>query len=317
MSLYSIDIKNESKRYLDEKELFILYSLVEKKHISTMYSNVFIPNGNHIHVHDDVEDKVKAFEKEATEVYEGLISKKQTPVILDYLLNLGKELDEKGFSIYCNADYSLVEGGFLSDYVGKIMYEYLYDTNENRKNAKKYKTLNKEQIDFLSKAVKNEDFDGIISSRLEHPPVKEYQEAILNKNADEDFIELVNKLVTDYEGGRWNTEDVEKFLEIYYRHNKEKFRKNATTEKTFMHEDYQTKLARLILEHVDIHLAIKNTDKLEKYLSEYINLFINDELNGISRFGLTRSFFSTTLSKPLHTKLFGFKKAERYTVEAH
>ncbi|MDP7367868.1 MAG: hypothetical protein QGH83_11490 [Candidatus Pacebacteria bacterium] len=62
---------------------------------------------------ENVEDKVEHFEKRTSEIYERLTSRKQSSIVLQYLLNLGKELDKDGFFIYCYADYALVEGGFL------------------------------------------------------------------------------------------------------------------------------------------------------------------------------------------------------------
>ena len=308
-----LDLENSDKGYLDEKELFLLFSLLKRKHISTMWSNVFTPTINgHIHIPDDTENKVDFFEKEASKNLEKIKSRTQSSIVLSYLLRLGKQIDEKGFSVYCNADYSLIEGGFLSEYIGDIMHEYLADTDEGRK-SEKYKRLSKEQRDFLDQAIKDKDFDKDISKRveltkLEHPPVEAYREAILNKKADGDFIELANKLITEYDGSRWDTEDTERFLEIYYRHNKEEFKKNMISEKTFLYEDYQTKLAGLIFENTDKHLSIKNANELENYLSQYIKRFMADELDGRNGYGLTQNFFSEGLTIPLYTKMFGFKK---------
>jgi len=308
-----LDLENNDRGYLDEKELFLLFSLLKRKHISTMWSNLFTPTiSDHIYIPDDTENKVDFFEKEANKNLEKIKSRTQSSIVLSYLLRLGRQLDEGGFSIYCNADYSLIEGGFLSEYIGDIMHEYLVDTDENRK-SEKYKRLSKEQRDFLDQAIKDEDFDKDISKRveltkLEHPPVEAYREAILNKKADGDFIELVSKLITEYDGSRWDTEDAERFLEIYYLHNKEEFKKNVMSEKTFLYEDYQTKLAGLIFENTDIHLSIKNAKKLENCLSQYIKRFMADKLEGRNGCGLTQNFFSEGLSVPLHTKMFGFKK---------
>lgn len=271
-----LDINNENKGYLDEKELFILYSILKKKHISTIWSNIFTPNGNkHIHISQDIDsnEAIKDFEQKVNEDFKKIESKKQSSVVLSYLLELGKELDEKDFSIYCNADYSLVEGGFLCDY-------------------KDGKTI----------------------------PIKEYKKAILNKKADKNFIELVNKLITKHDSSKWNKNDVVKFLEIYYKHNKEKFqnelKKFHNSEKVnLFDEDIQTELAKLIFEHIDIHLSIKNTKKLEQYLLEYINLFKNDKLNSFSKYGLTNNFFSSGLTISLNTKFFGYKKQKDILLE--
>lgn len=316
MSRNPLDINNTEKRYLDEKELFILFHLLRYKSISTLWSNVFTQNNHNVYISGNTDNKkLNEFEKEIERTIERTQSKNQSSVVLAYLLELGRELDEKDFSVYCNADYALVEGGFLCEYVGGVMHEYLNDTDENRRKAEKYKVLNKEQIDFLNKAIKNKDFDRIKFSKLEHPPIKEYREAILNKKANTDFIILVNKLITDYDGGKWNTEDALKFLEIYYKHNKEEFKKNALTKKTAFYQDWQTKLAGIIFEHIDIRLQISKTNKLEKYLSEYIDLFKNDQLNGKSNIGLTRTFFSTSLSVPLNTKMFGYKRQKEILVK--
>ena len=313
---FQLDLKNEQKKYLDEKELFILYSLLKNKHVSTMWSNLFVPDvTEEIRVTNtgDDEKNVEDLEQQINKNLERVKSKRQSALVVSYLLELGKMLDEKDFSIYCNADYSLVEGGFLSEYLGDTMIEYSNDTEENRKNAKKYKILNKEQLKFMDEVIQGKDFDSIKFSHIANLPIKEYQEAILNKKADKDFIELVNKLITKHDGSKWDKNDVAKFLEIWYRHNKEKFQnelQNLHNNKkvNMFSEDIQTKLAGLIFEHMDVHLDIKNTKKLEHYFFDYINLFKNDKLNGFSGCGLTRSFFRTTMNIPLNTKFFGFKK---------
>ncbi len=309
----ALDMENKEGKYLDEKELFILYYLLRKKHISTLWSNVFTPNGKHdIHlprsfadiatIEEDINDSIlRSIEK--------IHSKMQSSEILSYLLELGKSLDEKGFSIYCNADYSLIEGGFLCNYQSATMYEYLKATENGRNDTKKYKTLNKSQKDFLDKAIENKDFnfDPVEFSNLATTPIDVYQEAILNKKADKDFIELVNKLITPYDGSRWDTKDAEKFLEIYYRHNKEQFKK-VTVEMALWHESAQTKLAKLIFENTDIHLNIKNTKKLQSHLDKYIELFRKDGLDGLSKRGLTGGFLSEGMTIPLDRQFFGFKK---------
>ncbi len=316
MSRSPLDINNTEKKYLDEKELFIFYYLLKHKNISTLWSNVFTQNNHNVYLSGNTDNKkLNDFEKEIKKTIERTQSRNQSSVVLAYLLELGRELDENGFSVYCNADYALVEGGFLCEYVGGVMHEYLNDTAENRINAEKYKVLNKEHTDFLNKTIKDKDFNQIQFSKLEHPPIKEYREAILNKKADKEFIVLVNKLITDYDGGSWDKEDALKFLEIYRRHNKEELNNNVLTKKTAFYEDWQTKLAGIIFEHIDIRLQISKTRKLEKYLSEYIGLFKNDQLNGKSNIGLTRTFFSTSLSVPLNTKMFGYKKQKEILVK--
>lgn len=316
MGVVSVNLNTQNKGYLDEKELYILFHLLQKKYIST-WDNAFSPNGQSIHIpsNTDPDKKLTEIEENIKKTIENTQRKKQSAITLAYLLELGHEIDPDGFQLYCDADYALIEGGFLCEYVGNIMHEYLDDTDENRRNDERYKTLNSEQTTFLNKAIKDKDFDRVQFSKLEHPPIKEYREAILNKNAEEDFIELVNKLVTEYDGGSWNTEDAKKFLEIYYRHNKQKFRENALTEKTAFYEDWQTRLAGLIFEHIHIRLKVSDISKLEKYLTEYIGLYRNDGLNGVSNFGLTKTFFSSGLSVPLHTKLFGYKKQREILIE--
>ncbi len=301
----SLDTQNEAQYYLDEKELFILYTLLRERHISTMWGSAFTPNKmSTIIVPKDPAD----FDAAINRSLQNIQSKSQSSIVLSYLLDLGKELDEEGFSVSCNADYALVEGGFLCEYVGKLNEEYIADTQENRKSLEKYAVLNKEQKDFFEEVIENGDFDQTRFSKLQHPPILEYQEAVLNKKADQDFIDLVNKLVTEYAGGGWDTSDAIKFLEIYYRHNKKEFGQNIASRRSFLEEDPQTKLAKLIFENIDIRLSIKNTEKLGSYLLKYISQFKNDKLNGRSKSGLTATLFSEGLSIPLHTKLFGFKK---------
>jgi|GEM_PF-6776824 len=302
-------MKKDDIGYMDEKELFILYSLLKNKYISTMWSNVFVPNDNSV-IHlssDNEEDRIKEFEEKASGIFQHILSKEQSSVVFSYLLELGKEIDEEGFSLTCNADYALIEGGFLSEHFGKIMLEYLEDTLENRKKLEKYKVLNDEHLEFLNRSIKEENFDEKRFHELEDFPVKEYREAILNKEADADFIVLVNKLITEYDGGKWDKNDAAQFLDIYYRHNKERF-KNAIDVKTRFGEDYQTELAKLIFRHIDIRLSIKNTKKLEERVALYVNSFKNDELSGISRRGLTGSFFSDRLVTASRTKFFGIIK---------
>lgn len=313
MSKTSLDINNEDKNYLDEKELFILYLLFKNKHISSC-NNVFTPNNtNEIHITNtgNAEENIKNLEQQVNNNLEKTRSKERSPIIMSYLLELGKELDEKDFSIYCNADYSLVEGGFLIEDMQEIMIDYFEDAFFNRSD-KKYKALNKIQKDFLDESLKQQNLDVLKLTALTNLPVKEYQEAILNKKADKDFIFLVNKLIinTDkYKNSKWDKNDIIEFIEIYYRHNKEMVKKSIDEKIHPFLEDNQTKLAKLIFENIDIHLFIKDTKKIEQYLLEYINLFRGDKLNDFSKYGLTRKFFSVnSLTIPLYTKFFGFKK---------
>ncbi|MFZ4500586.1 MAG: hypothetical protein ACOYMZ_03830 [Minisyncoccia bacterium] len=313
MNRWTVDIENKDKCYLNEKELFIIYWILKKRHISTGWSNVFTLDSKHTVVPKQINPSdIATIEEDINNAIvhstKRIHDKMQSSTVLRYLLDTGKVFDEKGFIVYGDADYSLVEGGFLSEYVGATMQEYLEDTQENRQDVKRYGNLNDEQKVFLEEIIKGEDFDSIKFSQLAHPPVKEYRDAILNKEANEDFIELVNKLIPEYDGSKWNTEDIEKFLEIYYRHSKEEFKENSLTEKTFLYKDSQKKLAGLIFEHANFGLFIKNTEKLQKYFDTYLKSFTDDELEGLSRKGLTGTFFSEGLSIPLHTQFFGFKK---------
>ena len=319
MDIYRVDVNHTQKGYLDEKELLILYWLLRKKSISTLWSNVFKPNIDFtLHAPSNpseiatLEDDINTSIERHTQ---NIRTKVQSSSIISYLLELGKTFDARGFSISCNADYSLVEGGFLCNYVADAMYEYLQDTDKGRANKKKYGDLNKEQKNFLQDVVKNGNLDTIKLSRLAKTPIKEYEEAILDRHADEDFIELVNKLITEYDGGKWNTEDVEKFLAIYYRHNKENFKKHALSSGLLTKNDSQTALSKLIFEHIDVRLSIKDTQKLKDYLDKYIAFFIDDELNGPSKSGLTATFFSNGLTLPLYTQFFGFKKQKNILVK--
>ena len=110
MSALHFDIENQHKNYLDEKELFVLYHLLRHKRISTQWSNVFVPNPKEIPVKPDTTDQ---------ELFDRLTYRGQSVLVLNYLAHLGKTLDKDGYSIYCNADYSLVEGGLLSQYMTK------------------------------------------------------------------------------------------------------------------------------------------------------------------------------------------------------
>ncbi len=141
MSALHFDIENTHNNYLDEKELFILYYLYRNKRISTMFSNVFIPN-----------PKEETVRPEATpeELFNRITYRGQSSIVLNYLLKLGKTLDESGFSIHCNADYALVEGGFLTDDFHKEMSSYLELSEEERKSNK---ILNEKQKDFLEEII--------------------------------------------------------------------------------------------------------------------------------------------------------------------
>ncbi len=263
-----------------------------------MWSGVFVPNPREQVVRPDTTPE---------ELFNRITYRGQSVIVLNYLFNLGKILDENGFSVYCNADYALVEGGFLTDDFHKEMSSYLQLPEADRK---KNTTLNKEQKDLLEEIIsgKKDLADIKVSvqfTKLANPPIECYREAILNKKADKNFIELVNKLVTDYDGGRWDTKEVKEFLELWYAKNK---KIEISPNEGIFYENHQKKLARIIFENIDIHLNIKDAEKVDAFLDEYINLFKNNELDGISKNGLTRSFFSSGLSLKLHTKPFGFEK---------
>lgn len=318
---FELDIENKSKHYLDEKELFILYFLLKNKHISTQWSNVFRPNEKTVYHKPeglkDVSELKENLNKHILGAEEKREGKLQSAIVLNYLIGLGKTLDKEGFSIFGNAGYSLVEGGFLADNFHKEMTDYLGLSKEKRIKDKK---LSKKQKAFLEDIISEKlDLDDIKVrvefTKLASPPAKAYQEAILDKKAEKDFVELVNKLIKEADKGKWNTEDAEKFLEIYYRHNKEQFRKNALTAKTAFYKDSQTKLANLIFAHTDFHLKIKSTKKLENYLEKYIELFKNDELDKLSTNGLSGSFFATSRLIPLNSQLWGFKKQKEILIQ--
>jgi hypothetical protein len=252
MSKFDLNLNNEHRAYFDEKELFIFYSLLKNKRISTQGSHVFIPNPKTVIIKegDDIE-----------ELFAGVGFKKQSFVILEYLIELGKMLDKEGFTIFCNADYSLLDGGFLYD-----------------------------------------DKTG--------EPIEEYKEAILSKNADKEFVVLVNKLITKYDHGRWDINDAEDFLKIWFQHNKDLVAKEGVH-----YEDAQKKLTKIIFENIDIHLTIKSTKTLEIFLADYISLYKKDKLKKACKTGLTRRFFSHQSSDELYPKFFGFEKQKEMLIK--
>jgi len=262
------DIENDGKNYLHEKELLILYWLLKKKHISTLWSSLFTPAVGSIVNPIDIADVATLEEKIATsnqQSIEKYHSKMQSPTVLSYLLEIGEMIDKKGYLLNCDAEYALVEGGFLTE-------------------QKDEKTV----------------------------PIKLYTEVILKKKGQEDFIELINKLITKDHNGFWDKKDAQRFLEIYIQRNRSRFSEeleDIKKHKSLVSQDKQTQLAQLIFEHLNIRIAIKNTKILQKFLSEYIGLFVDDQLNGLSQRGLTGRFFSTSsLSAPFYTKMFGFRK---------
>jgi len=305
MSAFNIDIEVQDKNYLDEKELFILFYLLKNKRISTLWSGAFVPNAKRVLIRPDTTPE---------DLWERMNYRGQSVVVLNYLLNLGKILDEKGFSIYCNADYCLVEGGFLTDDFHKEMYDYLKLPEPERK---KDKALNKEQKDFLEEVISGKlDLNDIQTSvqftKLANPPVECYRECILNKKADKEFIDLVNKLIKDYDGGLWKTEDIEKFLSIWYQSNKKLV---IDREQGIFYEDNQKKLSRLIFENVEIQLVLKDTKRLEEYLNQYLNYYKNDQLKGLSRKGLTKSFFSSGYADDINKSFYGYKRQKDILVK--
>jgi hypothetical protein len=114
-----LDIENKDKKYLDEKELLILYWLFRYKRISTDVSNLFTPNQKFTPIQIPKEpSEIATLEEDISNSYEQSMQRigslMGSPLVLRYLLETGKLIDEKGFIVYANADYSLVEGGFLS-----------------------------------------------------------------------------------------------------------------------------------------------------------------------------------------------------------
>ncbi len=259
MSALHFDIHNSNNNYLDEKELFILYYLYRNKRISTLWSNVFVPNPKQIPVKPDATDQ---------ELFDRLTIVRQSSIVLTYLIELGRSLDEHGFQIHCNADYALVDGGFL------------YDEKSNQ-------------------------------------PIETYKEAVTDKKADPTFIKLVDKIITPYDGGKWDTNDAEEFLKIYYAHNRGRLGKAFTENNPegVFHEDAQQKLARLLMENIEISLCIDRTDILEQYLHTYLSAFKTDKLDGRIKTGLSKSFFASSSQTPLHTKYFGYEKQKQICLD--
>jgi len=221
MSVFDLDLKNENKEYLDEKELFVLYSLLRQGSVSTL-SGIFVRNPEQVHIppYLNEDESKKYLEKEILNKSKVNLNR-GSHMIFSYLLSLGKMLDKKGFKISCNADYALVEGGFLTDACHNEMYEY---RRANEAERKKITTLTSDQKDFLDKYTNKEIEDDVNLSiqftQLAHPPIQQYREAILEKKSEQEFIKLVNKLITDYDGGNWDENDLAQFIKIYFEHNK-------------------------------------------------------------------------------------------------
>ena len=265
----SLDLENKDKKYLDEKELFILFWLLKKKVISTGFSNLFTPNQKFTPVGPITDfNQIATIEEEISNSYEESMKRINhllgSPTVAIYLLELGKLLDEKGFKVFGNADYSLVDGGFLSE------------IDENGKDV--YKKI--------------------------------YENAVIKNEAEPDFIELVNKLIVKYDGSKWTTSDIEKFIEIYFRHNRKTPLTNISQTK-----DSQTQLAKLIFANTDFILFVTKTKILEKYLQSYLSLYASDHLDGKSKNGLTGSFFSEDLIIPFNSQFFGYKKQREILVK--
>lgn len=306
MSSFDLDIENKNKSYLDEKELFLLFYLFKNKRISTVWSNIFIPNAKTLLVKPETTPE---------DLWERMNYRGQSVIVLSYLLSLGKILDKEGFKIHCDTDYALVEGGFLTDDYHKEMYSYLNLSEDERK---KDSVLSNEQKDFLEDVILgkldlNDIEAGVMFTKLANPPVECYRECILNKKADKDFIDLINKIVTDYDGGLWKTDDVEEFLKIWYQSNKKLV---VDREQGIFYEDNQKKLARLMFENINIDLSIENIEKLGNYSNEYLRLFKNDDLKELARNGLTRHFFSAGYSGMIAKKYYGYKR-QRYILTKH
>ncbi len=268
--MQGLDLENKDKRYLDEKELFILYWILKRKIISTGFSNLFTPNQKFTPVGPITDfNQIATIEEDISNSYEESMKRINhllgSPTVAIYLLELGKLLDEKGFKVFGNADYSLVDGGFLSE------------IDENGKDVYK----------------------------------KMYENAVIKNEAEPDFIELVNKLIVKYDGSKWTTSDIEKFIEIYFTHNRK-----TPLDKAFLSpDDNQTQLAKIIFECTDFVLFITKTKILEKYLHSYLSLYTKDNLDGKSKNGLTGSFFSEGLTIPFNSQFFGYKKQREILVK--
>lgn len=315
MTKYPLD-KNQNINYVDENELFILYSLMRRKYISSQ-DEVFIPKINkRIHITKEIKNLnvlKKEIEKEVEYLYNANQSKLDSPIIALYLLELGQELDKNNFSIQCTADYSLSEGGFLYDSDNyELMMDYLkYIVKGKKSDSAKFNALTDKQKKSIEACIleKNKRNGKIIFPNSESVlPIKDYKETILNKKGDKDFIFLVNKLITYETSGKWDMDDLIKFIEIFRRHN---------CELKLFQEDAQSRLSGLIFRNANIVLEIKDTKKIEKDLSEYIDLFINDKLNGFCRgiIGLTSGFFRSSLITPYERVMFGFERQKEILLE--
>lgn len=303
--------KNNNGNYIDENELFILYSLMRRRYISSWDEAFIVKNSKYVNTAKIVQD-VNIFEKEINEFAKSVQHESNSQTIVVYhLLELGRELDEKNFSIHCNADYSLMDGGFLyQNDKYNLMMEYLeYVLDNKRHDISKFNALTDRQKKAVEACVleKNKHNGKIrFPSNEAYQPIKEYQDLIVEKNGEKEFVELVNKLIRDYDGGYWDKDNLIKFIEIYVRHNKKI---------GIFNEDAQAKLSRLIFEHANTTLRIENIKKLENDLIEYVDHFINDQLKNWSSCGLTRGFFKSSLLTPKERVLFGFEKQKEILLE--
>lgn len=150
MRAVSVNLNTENKGYLDEKELYILFHLLQKKYIST-WDNVFSPNGQSIHIpsNTDPDKKLTEIEENIRKTIENTQRKRQSASTLAYLLELGQEIDPKGFQLFCDADYALVDGGLLRTSMTKsiktirIKYRSL---KLNFQNTEKQTTITKQPL---------------------------------------------------------------------------------------------------------------------------------------------------------------------------
>lgn len=316
---FGFDLENKENGYLDEKELFILYSLYKDGVVSS-YTGIFVPNPKRFHFPPNIKTP-EEMDKYINEEIERNSRIRTTPrthshIIYTYLLDLGNKIDENNFHINCNVDYSLVEGGFLVNYLSDEMYSYLGQTKDEKA---KNENLNKEQKVFLDKVINGKiDLDHLEArvefSKLATVYIPEYQKAIIEGDADEDFIDLVNKLIKEYDGGHWDKDDLKKFIEIYFRHNKERGLVIDLKDGIFGRDDAQTALAQLIFGHMSVHLSITDKEKITDYLERYIEKYIDDLLYGNIRGGLTKHFFNSSGMTVIDERLYGYKKQKEILI---
>ena len=275
-----------------------------------MWSNVFVPNSK----------KVRLKPKNTPqEVFDRFTYREQSVQVLEYLFSLGEALSKDSFFVHCDAQYSLVEGGFLTEDMSVLMGSYLKDTPDGREANDDYDQLSKKQkelLDDLNSGKRTNSLeDRILYTQLANPPVQAYREAILEGRASKRFIELVNELISGDDTGMWDTVQTREFLNIWYEHNKANFGGIFDTPEGLLHEDPQKKLARIIFQNVDIRLRLSSTDKLTQFLDKYIKDFKLNKLDRMCKTGLTKNFFSSRNDVPLHTKFYGFEKQKSICLE--